>query len=140
LMGGVFEGDPERVRKAIHSKALIGDTLNVAFAFASATNKKSEEILDLLREAGAKPPPQIDLAKLESYAGTYKGEHGFAVEITVKDGRLFGATPGNQPMSLWPLDQVTFRPVAIAGATITFHGEGGMTMDQDGCKIELRRG
>jgi hypothetical protein len=139
LMGGIYEGDVGRVRKALHSKAVIDETLNVAFAFGSATEKRNDEILALLAGAGAQPPPAVDVATLESYAGTYKGEHGFAVEITVKDGRLFGATPGNQPMSLWPLDQVTFRPVAIAGAAVIFHGEGGMTMVQDNYKIELSR-
>jgi hypothetical protein len=113
----------------------------VAFAFASATEKRNEDVLKLLRDAGAQPPPEVEVATLESYAGTYKGEHGFGVEITVKEGRLYAATPGNEPMSRWPLDQVTFKPVAIAGAKVIFHGEGGMTMLQDDCCVtELSRG
>jgi uncharacterized glyoxalase superfamily protein PhnB len=141
LVEGIYEGDVERVRTALHSKAVNDDTLNVAFAFASATEKRNEDVLKLLRDAGAQPPPEVEVATLESYAGTYKGEHGFGVEITVKDGRLFAATPGNEPMSLWPLDQVTFKPVAIAGAKVIFHGEGGMTMLQDDCCVtELSRG
>jgi uncharacterized glyoxalase superfamily protein PhnB len=144
LMGGISKGNPDHVRKALHSKAVIDDTLNVAFAFASATEPRNDEILALLTAAGAQPPPSIDVATLESYAGTYKGEHGFGVEITVKDGRLFGATPGNQPMSLWPLDQVTFRPVAMAGATLTLEIEDGnptgLTIVQDGYPIKLSRG
>jgi len=141
LMEGIFEGDVDRVRAALDSKAVINDTLNVAFAFASANDKRNEEIVSLLRDAGAQPPPPVDLATLESYAGTYKGEHGFSVDIIVKDGRLFAATPGNEPMSLWALDRVTFKPVAIAGAKVIFHGEGGMTMYQDDCCVtELTRG
>jgi uncharacterized glyoxalase superfamily protein PhnB len=143
LMGGIHEGDVERVRKALHSKTVIDDTLNVAFAFASATEKRKEEILEMLRDAGAPPPPEIDLETLESYAGSYKGELGFGVEITVKDGRLFGATPANQPMSLWPLDQVTFRPVAMANAKLIFKvkdGETtGLTVFHDGHPLELSR-
>lgn len=144
LMGGISKGNPDDVRKALNSKAVMNDTLNVAFAFASATEKKNEEILKLLRDAGAQPPPELDLATLQSYAGTYKGEHGFGIEITVKDGRLFGATPGNQPMSLWPLDQVTFRPVAMANAMLTFKVKDGktigLTVFHDGQPLELSRG
>ena len=45
------------------------------------------------------------------------------MEITAKDGRLFATPAGEQPMSLWPLDQVTFRPVAMAGAKLVFNIE-----------------
>jgi catechol 2,3-dioxygenase-like lactoylglutathione lyase family enzyme len=144
LMGGIYEGDVARVRKALESRAVMNDTLNVAFAFASGTEKRSEQILEMLTAAGAQPPPAIDLATLESYTGSYKGEHGLAAEITLKDGRLFAAPRGQQPMSLWPLDQVTFRPVAISGATIIFEvADGktvGMTFVQDGHRMKLSHG
>jgi uncharacterized glyoxalase superfamily protein PhnB len=143
LMGGIREGDAERVHNALLTKNITSETLSLAFAFASATETRNDEILKMLSDEGAKPAPQIDLATLESYAGLYKGEHGFGVEITVKDGRLFGTTPGNQPMSLWPLDQVTFRPVAIANAKVTFNRDGGnttgLTMVHDGFNIQLQK-
>ena len=143
LMAGIHEGDLERVRGAIDSGTVTLETVNLAFAFASGTEKRNDEILKLLSNAGAQPPPQIDLATLESYAGTYKGEQGFGVEIAVKDGRLFGTTPGNKPMSLWPLDQVTFRPVVMANVTMAFKvkdGETtGLTVSHDGHPIELSR-
>ena len=143
LMEGINEGDVERVREALHTKPVMADTLNVAFAFASATDKRSDEVLRLLMDAGAQPPPEIDVETLESYAGSYKGEHGFGVEITLKDGRLFAATPGNQPMSIWPLDQVTFRPVAMANAKVIFKVKDGkttgLTAFHDGPPIELSR-
>jgi hypothetical protein len=140
LMCGIYEADAERVRKALDSGAVAPDTLNAAFAFGSATEKRNEQILAMLSAAGAQQPPEVDPATLQSYAGSYKGPHDLVVEVTFKDGRLFAAPRGEQPMSLWPLDQVTFKPVAIAGATVIFHREGGMTMVQDGCKIELIRG
>lgn len=143
LMGGIYEGDAERVRKALRGKAITNDTLNVAFAFARGIEKRDEEVLRLLAEAGAQPPPEIDLATLESYAGSYKSEQGFGAEITVQGGRLFGATPGNQPMSLWPLDQTTFSPAAMANVTMRFKvkdGETiGLTVSHDGHPIELSR-
>jgi len=143
LMGGVYEGDGARVRKALDSKAVINDTLNVAFAFASATQPKNDEIIEMLAAAGAQPPPQLDLATLESYAGSYKGEHGIAAAITVKDGRLFATPAGQETMSLWPLDQVTFKPVAMDNATLKFNVENrkavALTLTHDGHSIKLNR-
>jgi hypothetical protein len=143
LMGGVYEGDPERVRRALDSRKIKPDTMNVAFAFASATEKTHDEIIAVLAAAGAQPPPAIELATLESYAGSYKGEHGIAAEITVRDGRLFVTPAGQETMSLWPLDQVTFRPVAMDRVTLKFQVENGkavaVTLSHDGHQIELTR-
>lgn len=143
LMAGISEGDVARVRKALNSKAVINDTLNVAFAFASATQPNNPEIIELLAAAGAKPPPHIDPATLESFAGSYKGEHGIAAEITVKNDRIFATPAGQQPMSLWPLDQVTFKPVAMDHATLKFNVENGkavaLTLVHDGHSIKLNR-
>ena len=143
LMGGIYEGDPERVRRAIDSGRVKPETLNVAFAFASGTEKKNDEIMALLAAAGAQPPPEIDPVTLESYAGSYKGAHGIGAEITVKDGRLFATPAGQETMSLWPLDQVTFRPVAMDGASLRFVVAAGeavaMTLSHDGHQIELTR-
>src|SRR5687767_12395355 len=143
LMGGISEGDVARVRKALDSKAVINDTLNVAFAFASATEPKNDEIIEMLTVAGAQPPPQLDPATLESYAGSYKGEHGIAAEITVKDGRLYATPAGQATMSLWPLDQFTFRPVCMDGASVRFEVEDGkavaLILTHDGLLIKLNR-
>jgi hypothetical protein len=143
LMGGVYEADPERVRRALDSGKVKPDTLNLAFAFASATEKRNDEIMAMLAAAGAQPPPQIDLGTLESYAGSYKGEHGIAAEISVKDGRLFATPAGQEAMSLWPLDQVTFRPVAMDEASLKFNVQAGeavaVTLSHGGHQIELKR-
>jgi hypothetical protein len=63
--------------------------------------------------------------------------------MMVKEGRLF-VRPGNQePMSLWSLDQTTFKPIAFDGATIIFNVEDGKTVGltfiQDGHENELKR-
>lgn len=140
LMGGIYEQDAERVQRALHSGLLDAETINVALAFASG--KQNEQIIKLLTDAGAQPPPHIALETLESYAASYKGDHGISAEVTVKDGKLFAAPAGEQPMSLWPLDQVTFRPVAVE-AKLVFNVENGqirtLSFIQDGCKIELLR-
>ena len=128
LMGGIHDGDAERVKRALDTGAVKQQTLNVAFAFASATEKISPQIVELLTAAGAEPLPQVELATLESYAGSYKGEQGAAAEVTVKDGRLFVTPAGDETMSLWPLDQRTFTPVAMAGAKLTFQVDNGKTL------------
>lgn len=143
LMGGVYEGDTERVRRALDSRKVKPDTLNVAFAFASGTEKRNDEIIAMLGAAGAQPPPQIDLATLESYAGYYKDEHGIAAEISVKDGRLFATPGGQEAMSLWPLDQVTFKSVAIDSASLKFEIENekavALILTHNGHSIKLKR-
>lgn len=141
LMGGVYESDEERVKRAVDSGRVDHETLNVALAFA--TSRENEAIIRLLIDAGAQPPPHVDLQTLESYAGVYHSEHGISAEITVKDGRLFATPAGEQPMSLWPLDHVTFRPVAMAEAKLVFNVENdqvkGLSLIHDGHRIDLIR-
>lgn len=141
LMSGISEGKPELVRQAVASGQLKPETLNVALAFA--LEKKNTEVVETLRNAGATPPPEIDVETLQSYAGSYKGAHGPEVEVTVKDGKLFVRPGSQQPMSLWPLDQTTFKPIAFDGATITFKVENdktaGLTFIQDGHEMQLKR-
>ncbi|HKV36960.1 MAG TPA: VOC family protein [Pyrinomonadaceae bacterium] len=143
LMSGIYEGEAERVRKALDSGAVKPVTLNVALAFASVTEKSDAQIVEMLTTAGAQPLPEVDLATLESYAGSYKGEHGAAAEVTMKDGRLFVTPAGDQTMSLWPLDQRTFTPVAMAGAMLTFEVENGKTLglilNHEGHPVKLNK-
>lgn len=136
LMGGVNDGNAEAVRKAIDSNQLKLETLNVAFAVA--ITKDNGEIVEMLKQAGATPPPQIALEKLQSYVGTYRGEHGPPVEITLQDDRLFAAPGAQQPVSLWPLDEVTFKPIVFDNATVIFNA-GALTFIQDGCANEFKR-
>jgi len=141
LMNGISEGKPELVRQAVASGQLKRETLNVALGFA--LEKKNNDIVETLKNAGATPPPEVDLETLESYAGKYKGTHGPEVEMTVKDGKLFVRPGSQQPMSLWPLDQTTFKPIAFDGATIIFQVEAGQTVGlkfiQDGHENHLDR-
>ena len=141
LIGGISEAKPELVRRAIKSGRLKAETLNVALA--AALVKGNDEIVELLKQAGATPPPHISLATLESYTGKYRGENGPAFEIMIKDGRLFAAPGAHEPISLWPLDQRTFKPIAFDGATIIFNAEEGRTVGltfiQDGHYNELQR-
>jgi uncharacterized glyoxalase superfamily protein PhnB len=141
LMGGVVDGKPELVRKAIGSGHLKIETLNVALA--AALTKESGEVVEMLKGAGATPPPPVDVETLQSYTGSYQGQHGPDVEITIRDGRLFATPGGQQPVSLWPLDQRRFKPIAFDGATVIFKIEDGKTVGftfiQDGHPNEFSR-
>jgi hypothetical protein len=136
LMGGVSERKPELVEKALKSGQLDLDTLSVAMSAASS--RKYDEIVELLRNAGAKSLPEVDMETLQSYTGRYRAENGPEVEVTLQDGRLFAAPGNQQPMSLWPLDQTTFKPIAFEGATVTFNATG-LTFTQNKVKMELKR-
>src|SRR6266850_3678715 len=72
LLAAVSEGNTELVRMALESDSLKPETLSAALAAASSTDnrsddKKNAEIREMLKQAGAVPPPEVDAAKLQSY-------------------------------------------------------------------------
>lgn len=140
LMSGAREGNVELVQKVIGGGGLKTETLNLALAVASAHDHS--DIVQLLRETGATPPPTIDIETFQSYVGSYKGDQGFSAEITLKDGRLYATPAGQQPMSLWPLDHKTFKLIALENATIVFNFEHGrtigLTLVQDEHRMRLK--
>lgn len=128
LMTGVGRGHPEIVKVALAKGGLSADTLSTALA--SAERQKRAEIAELLKAAGAQPPPKadfkVDAETLKSYAGAYKAETGpgeVAVSVNA-EGKLVVTSQG-QPFTLAAFDQTRFRPVEFEGATITFNVEGG---------------
>jgi len=124
LMTGVREGQIELVRAALDKGGLKPETLTGALVTATDDGNRAE-IAELLRKAGAQPPPQIDAAMLASYAGKYRGEPGPEITISLKDGKLAATPTGQGPFTLIAVDQTTFRPAAFDGVTVTFNVEGG---------------
>jgi hypothetical protein len=58
--------------------------------------------------------------------------------VTLKDGKLFAAPGGQQPLSLVAIDQTTFRPIAFDNfGTVTFNIEVGQTT---GCVLKYGGG
>jgi uncharacterized glyoxalase superfamily protein PhnB len=137
LMKGVREGKSELVRAALEVPADKGglkpETLTVALAAASVGHKPNAEIVELLLEKGAVPPPKVDSATLQSYVSKYKGDHGLELKVTVNDGQLFVEPAGQEPLQLLALDVITFRPFAFDDVTITFNVENGKTI---GCAFK----
>ena len=139
LMTGVREGDTEIVRVALESDGIKPETLTAALAAASSGDDQSgdnrnAEIREMLKQAGAVSPPDVDAEILQSYVGKYKNEQGVQFNVTLKDGKLFAAPGGQQPMSLMAVDQTRFRPIAFDNfGTVTFNVEAGKTM---GCALK----
>lgn len=125
LMTGVREGNLEFVHVALDHGGLKPETLTSGLASATTGDRKNDEIAALLKKAGAVPPPEIDAATLQSYAGKYKGEPGPEINITVTEGKLFAVVVGQRPFALLAVDKTTFRPAAFDGITIKFNIEAG---------------
>ena len=124
LMTGVREGKASLVEVALARKSVKPETLTAALA-AAQSDKEKAAIVDLLKKAGAVPPPEIDVAILQSYAGKYKNDQGREVALTLTDGKLFLAPTGQQPLVLMASDKVTFKPAAFDGLVITIDLESG---------------
>ena len=127
LMNGVREGQKELVQIALAAGSPKPETLTTALA-AAMDDKDKSEITEMLKKAGAVPPPQIDPAILESYTGKYKDERGTEVTIASKDGKLSATVIGQQTIALSAVDKVTFKPKAFDGLVITMNVDGGKTV------------
>lgn len=123
LMSGVRSSNEALVKAALDKGGAKPQTLTAALVTASA-DAKNAGIVEILKKAGAVPPPEIDAATLQSYAGKYKGEPGPEFSIAVKDGKLFVVQQNRDPIPMMALDKTSFRPVEFEGITITFNVEG----------------
>ncbi|HEV2861586.1 MAG TPA: ankyrin repeat domain-containing protein [Pyrinomonadaceae bacterium] len=129
LSTGVQKANVELITAALETGKVPAVALTAALAAASLDEKKAA-IADMLRKAGAKPPPEVDAATLQSYAGKYKGEPGPELTVAFKDGK-FTAQGGGPAFVLMALDRTTFRPVEFDGLTFTFKVEGGKVTGLD---------
>jgi len=127
LMIGVGNNNAEIVRIALDKGGIKADTLSAALG--QATKENRAEIVEMLKKAGAVPPPkvdyiQVDAETLKSYVGTYKNERGTEVSVEHKEGKLI-VTGQGQGFVIGALDKVKFRPVEFDGMTFTFNSENG---------------
>lgn len=129
LMTAVREGNAESVRVVLDRGGVKPETLTAALAAASSSETRNAEILELLKQAGAVPPPDVDVEILQSYVGQYQGEHGAECSVTLKNGKLVAALGGQPPLSLLAVDQITFKPIFLDNfGTVTFNVEAGKTI------------
>lgn len=122
------EGKVEVVRVVLAKGGAKPEALSSALA--TAEKNKHAEIVELLKKAGAVPPPkadfQVDAETLKTYVGTYKSERGTEFSVALRDGVLT-AGPVGQPLALGAFDKITFRPLEVEGITLIFHVENGQT-------------
>ena len=124
LMFAVTNGNEALVKAALDKGGAKPQTLTAALV-SLGSDAKNASIVEMLKKAGAVPPPEVDAATLQSYAGKYKADPGPGPEfsVEVKDGNLF--VNAGQTIRMIALDKTTFRPLEFEGITITFNVEGG---------------
>lgn len=126
LVEGADSGNLEIVKAALALGDLKPETMTSALS--RATKNKHAEVAELLKQAGAKPPPpanfQVDAETLKSYTGTYRSERGGEMVFALKDGKLSGGSPGQTPFTLAATSKNTFVIVEFDSITITFNLEG----------------
>lgn len=141
LIAGVRGGNQELVKIALDKGGAKPQTLTAALA-ASSADAKNAAITEMLKKAGAVPPPEIDAATLQSYAGKYKADPGPEFTINIKDAKMFVVTQG-QTIAMMPIDKTNFRPVEFEGITITFNVEGqnvtGLAFKQGSSTTQMKR-
>lgn len=141
LIAGVRETNADLVKAALDNGGATAPTLTAALALSSTIDGNAA-ITEMLKKAGAQPPLEVDAATLQTYAGTYRGDPGPEVSVSVKEGKLF-VMFGRESYQLMALDKTTFRPIAFAGVTIVFNSEGGKvtgaTLKQGPNPTQLKR-
>lgn len=127
LTSAVFQGEAEIVKVVLEKGKPKPETLSNALA--AATEAKKEEIVALLKAAGAQPPAPadfaVDAAVLASYAGDYEAASGTVLSVTLADGQLSVTVPGGPTLALGALDQVTFRPKQFPALKLVFEATDG---------------
>lgn len=136
LQWAVFGNHLEVLKVVLEKGKVKADTLSSAWA--EATKKGNAQVAELLKKAGAVPPPkadfQVDLETLKTYEGTYRNKQEIEIVVTLKDGKLRGGFSAGDSYTLGALDKVTFRLTEFEGLILTFNLEGGkvtgLTMKQ----------
>ena len=127
LLSGARGGTVALVEMALAQGGAKPETLTAALALAM-DDKEKTAIVEMLKKAGAVPPPEVDAATLQTYVGSYKNERGTEVAIILKDGKLSAAVTGQQTIALSAINKVTFKPTAFDGMVLTMNVEGGKTV------------
>lgn len=115
-------------------------------ALMAAEQAKQNEIAEMLKKAGAAPPPKPTAAvppeKLAQLAGTYKNDQIGEVAIQVKEAKLFANIQGGS-FELGAFNETTFGLVTMPQVGLKFTVENGravkLTTNQSGMQFELAR-
>jgi hypothetical protein len=145
LIEGADSGNVEIVKAVLDKGDLKPETLTSALN--KATKNKHTAVIEMLKKAGAQPPPpanfQVDVETLKSYTGAYKGERMGDVTFTLKDGKLMGDFSGQQSFTLGATNKNTFTILEFDDVTIIFNVENdkvkGFTLKQTAGAFEFKK-
>lgn len=133
LLTGARGGVMPLVDMALAQGGVKPETLSQALA-AVMDDKDKAAIADVLKKAGAVPPPTVDAAILQTYVGNYKSERGTVIALAFKDGKFTAQPVGQPPFALAAIDQTSFRPTAFDGMVLLMKVEAskvvGFTLKQ----------
>ena len=111
-------------------------------AYERALQAKQTEAAALLKKAGANepaPPVRVDLAVLESYAGTYKTSSvPLDIKAFVKDGTLFMQATGQPEFPLKPKSSTLFE-FSTAKITVEFDSPSSFTLKQGAGSYQFKK-
>ena len=123
LMTGLNEEKPEFTKLALAKGGLDKEVLTTALAIV--TTNKNAEMAELLKKAGAVPPPEVNKTILESYLGKYKSDQGLEVTFSLPEGIFTAVVAGQRPLQMMAVDDTTFKPVAVQGVRVRFKVDAG---------------
>ena len=146
LMSGAEDGKLDLVKAALDSGRVKKESLS--WALSAAIREKHADVAELLKAAGATPPPPanyvLDAETLARYAGRYQGGRGgteMEISFEVKNGKLVGEFYG--PLTLAAVSKTRFRGVEFEGVEVEFKMEDGkvtgFTMLQGGDDRDFTR-
>ena len=124
LLTGVRSNEVALVRIGLEVGGAKPESLTSALAAATAAEKVNDEVVDLLKKAGAVPPLEVDAPTLDSYVGKYKSEQGTEVTVSRNEKKFIATVTGQPPIVLIATDKVTFKPAAFDGIVLTFKPQG----------------
>jgi hypothetical protein len=126
LLDAIRNDNVASMRGILERGDLKSEELTNALVTAS-DDQKSEEIISVLKQAGAQPPPEVAADVLKAHVGRYKSEDGMEANLRLSDGKLIAEPGGEGCLRLVPINEVTFRPLLFSGVTVKFKVEGGQT-------------
>jgi ankyrin repeat protein len=144
LGAAAYRGNKEMVALALDKSKPTPQDLSSALQ--AAEQAKQVEVAEMLKKAGALPPPKptatVAPEKLALLAGTYKGEPIGEFVVQLRDGKLYAVFQG-QNLELGAFDETNFGLVVAPQVTIQFTVENGKTtklmINQRGSQFTLPR-
>ena len=124
LLTGARSNEIALVRIGLEVGGAKPATLTSALAAATGAEKVNDEVVELLKKAGAVPPLDVDAATLDTYVGKYKSEQGTEITLSRNEKKFIATVRGQPPLVLMATDKVTFKPVAFDGIVVTFKSQG----------------